>query len=214
MSTNNTKVKSGKGQKTHNQPNVLESLKDVGSSAAKSIKQDLFQKMPGDFMDQLFGPQKTANFSGELRPGESLEFNPIAKAQKEERDRLKNQIAFERRLHQEETIMIQKKSNELRIQLKAITDEVLLLAKTTTGLEKQVEIATMQAPIEPGVYHVIFFENILNFIVSFRKKIQESTHWLAATNKRAQKKNYWSSYKKHGSKFLLSGEHYLTRSAG
>ena len=129
-------------------------------------------------------------------------------------DKLQKQITFERRLHQEESLMIQKKTNELRMQLKAITDEVILLAKTTSGLGTQVEIASMQAPIEPGIYHVVFFEKLLSFIISFRKNIQESTNWLFSVNKRAQKKNYWSSYKKHGAKFLLSGEHYVTRSAG
>lgn len=210
---NNSKPSSNKNKKAHNQPNVLESLKDVGASTAKSIKTDLFDKMPGDFMEQLFGPQ-TPPKSADLRPGESIEFNPIARAQKEEQKRLQNQIAFERRLHQEERIMIQKKTNELRMQLKAITNEVLELAKTTVNLEEQVEIASMQAPIDPGVYHVIFFEKLLLFIISFRKKVQESANWLAVTNKRAQKKSYWGSYKKHGAKFLLSGEHYLTRSAG
>ena len=72
----------------------------------------------------------------------------------------------------------------------------------------------MQAPVEPGVYHVIFFEKLLEFVKSFRKKIEDAAVWLHATNSRAEKKNYWSRYKKHGGKFLLAADHYLTSSAG
>jgi hypothetical protein len=72
----------------------------------------------------------------------------------------------------------------------------------------------MQAPIEPGVYHLIFFEKLLEFIKSFRKNIGQAKVWLQSSNKRAQKKNYWASYKKHGGKFLLAADHYVSRSAG
>jgi len=54
----------------------------------------------------------------------------------------------------------------------------------------------------------------LEFMKSFRKKIEDAQIWLHASNKRAEKKNFWSTYKKHGSKFLLSPDHYLQRSAG
>lgn len=205
------KQKQAKGQKY---TNIIESLKDVGGGAVKSVKEDLITKVPEDLMDQLFWPVSQKNYSGEIIPGESLEFNKVISGQKKEEDNLKKQISFERRLFEEERIQVQKKTNELRIQLKVIVDEVILLAKNTQDLGNEIQIASMQAPVEPGVYHVIFFEKLLDFIKSFRKKIEEASIWLHATNKRAEKKNYWTTYKKHGGKFLLSGEHYLTRSAG
>jgi len=72
----------------------------------------------------------------------------------------------------------------------------------------------IEAPAQPGVYHIVFFQKVLEFLTSFRKKIEEAATWLSATNKRAEKKNYWSMYKKKGSSFLLSPDHYLQRSAG
>jgi hypothetical protein len=110
--------------------------------------------------------------------------------------------------------MIERRSNELRLQLKAIMQEVVILAGNTQDLGKEVQLAAMQAPIEPGVYHIIFFEKLLEFIKSFRKKIEEASVWLHISNKRAQKKNFWGRYKQHGAKYLLSGEHYASRSAG
>ena len=92
--------------------------------------------------------------------------------------------------------------------------EVLALAQTTQNIGQEVEIASIQAPVNPGVYHVIFFEKLLEFIKSFRRKIEDAGVWLHASNEKALKKNYWGLYKKHGSKFLLSPDHYLQRSAG
>jgi hypothetical protein len=72
----------------------------------------------------------------------------------------------------------------------------------------------MEIPANPGVYHINFFEKLLSFMQSFRKKIDEASIWLGTQNKRAEKKNYWSMYKKKGASFLLAPDHYLQRSAG
>jgi hypothetical protein len=72
----------------------------------------------------------------------------------------------------------------------------------------------VEVPNNPGIYHVIFFEKILEFLKSFRQKIDQASVWLGSANKRAEKKNYWSMFKKKGSSFLLSPDHYSQRSAG
>lgn len=203
-----------KKQKAQPQPNPLETLRDIGSSAAQQMRQEA-AKIPTNFMEQLGVRPYGKNFSGELEPGESLEINDVFSGQHEELKKLRQQTALERRLLEEERIQVEKKTNELRIHLTAIREEIIVLAKNTENLAEETQIAAMQAPIEPGVYHVIFFEKLLEFINSFRKKIEEAGVWLHAVNKRASKKNAWgANYKKHGAKYLLSGEHYVTRSAG
>ena len=74
----------------------------------------------------------------------------------------------------------------------------------------------MQAPANPGVYHIVFFEKLLDFIKTFRRKIENADVWLQSSNKRAEKKNFWGTFtsKKGGTKFLLSQEHYVARSTG
>lgn len=208
------KTRKQKSQKASRHTNVLESLKDIGGSTVKSLKQDLIERTPADAIEQIFGPRPPKSFSGEIIPGESIEIEEIISGKYEETRELKKQLTLERKLRKEEKIRVEKKSNELKIQLHALTEEAMALAQTTKNLGKEVQVAAMQAPVEPGVYHVIFFEKLIEFIQSFRKKIEESSIWLHATNKRAEKKNFWARYKKHGGKFLLSGEHYLTRSAG
>lgn len=165
-------------------------------------------------MDQMFDPKRGSKMSGEINAGESLSINEVFSGEREEKVKLQNQITFERRLREEEQIHVEKKTNELRIQLKVLMEEIVVLSKSTQELGTETQIASMQAPVEPGVYHLIFFQKLLEFIKSFRAKIEEAEVWLHAVNKRAQRKNYWNSYKKHGGKFLLSSEHYLQRSAG
>lgn len=208
------KAKIQKAQRLVKNTNALEAFKDIGTSAAKSLKEDLVQKVPEDFIEQLFGPKLTRNFSGEINPGEALEISEVLTGQYEEKQKLQKQLELERMLREEESIRIEKRTNELKIHLKVLMEEVIVLAEKTQDLGSEVQIAAMQAPVEPGVYHIIFFEKLIEFIKSFAKKIEEAAVWLHATNKRAEKKNFWATYKKHGGKFLLSGEHYLTRSAG
>ena len=203
-----------KNQRLLKNSNALESLKDIGGSTVKSLREDLVEKVPQDFLDQVFGTRVQRKFSGELTPGEAIEINEVFSGQYEEKQKIQKQLTLERSLRAEESIRMEKRTNELKIQLKVLMEEVVVLAEKTQDLGSEVQIAAMQAPVEPGVYHIIFFEKLLEFIKSFQKKVEEAAVWLHASNKRAEKKNYWARYKKHGGKFLLSGEHYLTRSAG
>jgi len=197
-------------QKQSSHQNILESLKDIGSSTTNSLTQEVVK--PKNFLDQILG-QLPKKYSGEIGPGEAVEMKDVFSGKREGEEKVKKQLFVEKGLLQEEKIRTEKKTNELRIQLREIMKEVSLLSESTRELGEDIKIASVQAPVEPGVYHIIFFEKLIEFIKSFRKKIQDASNWLQSTNKRAQKKNYWARYKKHGAKFLLSGEHYLTRSA-
>jgi hypothetical protein len=209
------KAQKSKVQQAARRANVLESLKDIGSGVASSINTDLLGGISKDLLEQILNrrsPNKKA--SGDIHAGESLEFSDLLSGKHEENLKLKDQIAFERRLTQEEKVVSEKRSNELRVQLHALMQEVSYLAKTTQGLGEKVEVAAMQAPSQPGVYYLIFFEKIIEFIRNFRKNIDSASIWLQSSNKRAEKKNYWAMYKKKGASFLLSGESYSQRSAG
>ncbi len=205
---------SQKPQKTVKRSSVLENLKDVGGNTGKTLKKDLAQGVSEEFINQLLGRKPEKKYSGDITPGESLEFEDVFSGRREQTMKLEKQLSLERKLREEERVKSERKGNELRMQLKAIIEEVAALAQNTQELAEEVQIATMQAPIEPGVYHIIFFEKLLEFIKSFRKNIGQAKVWLQSSNKRAQKKNYWASYKKHGGKFLLAADHYVSRSAG
>ena len=206
-----------KANKIANQNNVVEALKDIGQGVTDSFKNDLLKGTSEDFFKQMFSSSQEPakkTFSQDFAPGESLEFKNMFSGKSAEESKLKNQLVFERRLAQEERSLVEKRSNELRLQLQALMQEILALAKTTQNIGHDVEVAAMLAPASPGIYHLVFFEKLLGFIKSFRKKIENAHLWFASTNKRAEKKNYWATYKKKGSSFLLSPDHYLQRSAG
>jgi len=205
-------TKSQTPKKERSVQNILETLKDIGTSSADALTKDVLR--PEDFLEQIIGFPQKDNFSGDIAPGEQVEMEDVFSGKRDEDEATRSQLNLERQLLNQERAMIEKKTNELKIQLQAIMEEVVALSQSTSTLAKEVQIAAMQAPIEPGVYHVIFFEKLLEFIKSFRKKVDEAAVWLYSTNKRAEKKNYWSMYKKKGSSFLLSPDHYLQRSAG
>lgn len=194
--------------------NVLETLKDLGMGAGDSIKNDLFAKGSEDFFKQLMGIPRQEKRSGSIGPGESLNMSEALSGKEEENKRLRAQISLERQMSADEQRVSQDKSNSLRVQLQALTQEVVKVAQSTGNLAEATQVAMIQAPASPGVYHLIFFEKVLEFLQSFRAKIDSATTWMQSSNKRAQKKNYWNMYKKKGSSFLLSPDHYLQRSAG
>ena len=205
----NKKVKSGVAKR-----NVIESLKDLGESFG-SQGADLLKNTSEDFFKELMGVSKPeVERSGEIAPGESFRMNEVLSGKEEENKKLRARISLERNLSSDEKRLSQEKMQELKIQLQAITVEIGKLAVSTGNLATQAEIAMVEVPVNPGVYHVVFFEKVLEFLQSFRKKIDEASTWLTSSNKRAEKKNYWSMYKKKGSSFLLSPDHYLQRSAG
>jgi hypothetical protein len=207
--TNNKKTKPSVVRR-----NVVESLKDIGNDFGNQGA-DLLKSTSEDFFRELIGMNlPKVKRSGEMVPGESLQMSEVLSGKEEENKKLRAQISLERNLSSDEKRLSQEKMHELRIQLQSITVEIGKLAVSTGNLATQTEIAMVEVPVNPGVYHVIFFEKVLKFLQSFRQKIDQASVWLEGTNKRAEKKNYWSMYKKKGSSFLLSPDHYLSRSAG
>lgn len=203
-----------KSQKLITKQNVLESLKDLGGGAVNQTG-DLLKSTSEDFFRELMGMGSVqVKRSGEINAGESLQMNEVLNGKEEENKKLRAQISLERQMSSDEMRLSQEKSNELKVQLQALTQEVVKVAQSTGNLAEATQVAMIQAPANPGIYHILFFQSILEFLQSFRKKIDLAATWLQGSNKRAEKKNYWNMYKKKGSSFLLSPDHYLQRSAG
>jgi hypothetical protein len=194
--------------------NVLESLKDLGIGAGSQTG-DFLKNTSEDFFKELMGfSVPKVKRSGELSAGQSLQMSEVMSGKEEENKHLRAQISLERQLSSDEKRVSQEKGNELRVQLQALMQEVQKVAASTQNLAEVTQVSMMTAPVEPGVYHITFFQNVLEFLQSFRKRIDYTVAWLQSSNKRAEKKNYWAMYKKKGSSFLLSPDHYLQRSAG
>jgi len=209
----NDKAQKNKTQKQIRTKNVLESINGIGSSVVNTVK-DEGKQISDEFFRQLLGQQKN-NLSkqhGEIQPGASVRMNEQARGEADKK--LQEQIYFERRLSNEESGETNKKLHELRLRLQAIQTEALNLINSTAQLSEEVKTAVLQNVNNASEYQVNFFESIISMIVSFRKKIDNAVDWMQGHSKRAEKKNYWSQYKKKGASFLLSPDHYSQRSAG
>lgn len=203
-----------KAQSQRTKQNVLESLKDLGGGAGAQMG-DLLKDTSEDFFKELLGMQRPQpKRNGEISMGESLEMSDVLSGKEEENRKLRAQISLERQMSQEESRLSQEKTNQLRVQLQALTQEVVKVASSTQNLAEATQVAMVEAPANPGIYHIIFFEKVLEFLRSFRQKIDQASVWLNSSNKRAEKKNYWARYKKGRGSFLLAPDHYLQRSAG
>ena len=86
--------------------NVLEALKDIGSGTSKSLKKDLLEGTSKDVLDQVFGFREPKKYQAEMAPGESLEFDEVFSGKFEENKKLRDQLALERRLRDEERALV------------------------------------------------------------------------------------------------------------
>lgn len=209
-SANQTKLKQMR------QANVLEALKDLGGSTASSLKNDLLKDSASEFMKQMFGmePRPYKKTSGELTPGGSISMDKVRSGEQEKTEKAQKQLRFERHIHEEEKALTEKKGNDLKLELHAITGEISKIAQVTPKLTQELQIAAMQVPVNPGIYHLFRFRELLVYLQGFRKNAERASEWLALSNTRSQKKGFWGQYQKHGGKRLLSSEDYSQRSAG
>ena len=172
--------KGSKKLKTPNRDSFVESMRDIGQGGFDSFKNDLVR--------QFLGLERAPmSASGELKVGEPLIINKVLEEEKEENKVLRAQVARERSLRQESEAYNSRQTQELKLQLKALTTKAENIVKETIFLSQEVKIAIIQAPVEPGIYHITFFQNLLSFMESFRKKIHEANLWLASAKKRSRK---------------------------
>lgn len=212
MSKSN-KSKSGKKQVFINPTEALKEIKDISKSTASEMKNEA-SRIGESVFDQLLGINISGKLSGELKPGSSINMQEMFK-EKVTVNSAEKKVFFQKQYIEEEKILIEKRTGELRMQLNAIQQELILVANQTQDLGEQTQIAVMQSTVEPGAYHIIFFNKLLDYIKSFRKKIQAASEWLTNANSRASKKNMWATNsKKLGAKYMFSSEHYVARSAG
>jgi len=200
-----------KGQSKKKKPvltdNFLEKLRELGSGVGDSVIEDVIEGIPSTAIDQLTGRKR----SGTLKPNETLSLEE-AQEQEQSRRRLSREFF---RVRQEERLVFKQEEQKTRLQIKAIQEELKKLVESTKDLVKEVEVASKLEPVEPGVYHLNFFEKLKQAIIIFRKKIEDSASWLALFNQRAKKRGYyWTQFKKSGTKFLLSQERYMATQAG
>lgn len=175
----------------------------------KRIRQDALiealRGVGGDVFTQTgLQPKTTPETS---LPPESLYF--------EEREELLRRARRQETVRHEEKLVFTAKERERKAQVASLVEEVKKLAGAVQNLSEQVQTTAFQAPVEPGIYHVNFFQKVISFLRSLTQKVEDGTHWLAQTNAKAKKRNfYWGQVQKSGTKFMLSQERYMATQVG
>lgn len=207
--------------------NPIESLHDIGGGVVKSMASDVAKGVGSDFWKQVVSvgneKQKMPEDKGDLVEGQELTLANFSNEQTEMEKKAKGQkteageLAVEYRkeiLHG--TLKKERKTTqEIGIKIQEIVVELKRL--TTTSKELQIEfkeVTIEQRVINPGKYHVNFFEWVLSIVRHARIKVEDSKAWLAAFQSKKNKREYWTMFKKHGTTFGLSNERVVATQTG
>jgi hypothetical protein len=103
---------------------------------------------------------------------------------------------------------------EVKQKIESVRAELKALAQSIRGLRQEISKTVMDAPVDPGVYHLNFFEHLRSYLQMMKEQVDDSRTWLVASNNKKAKKGYWGQFKKHGTSFGMSHERNVATSAG
>lgn len=183
--------------------NILETVRGIGSNVGKTVTHDVVSKIASDALSDIVSGRRPQKQTGEFAPHEHVQFPPEA------------YVRPKPAIHELIREFTHKDAAETKQKLDAVRQELQALSKSIQGLHQEIQTAVMEMPVEPGVYHLNFFEQLRQFLLSIRERVDDSRTWLAAWKANAKKKQgYWFMYKKHGTSFGLSSERTLATQAG
>ncbi|MBI4136888.1 hypothetical protein HY469_02390 [Candidatus Roizmanbacteria bacterium] len=194
---------------------VFEGLSDMGKQAVQSAG-DNFGAAVRDGARSLAGlpfpgvgePNNfNSGFDNGIMSPERMGANPFARKREKPRDIELFSFA-ERRETLETTEQIKKLVVMIKEEVKKIESQNKMMITETA------KITVEQMPDKPGVYHIRFFEWLLNLLVDIRRKVTESASWLSIAQGKRAKKGYWGMAKKKGTSFTLSGERTAATQSG
>lgn len=148
--------------------------------------------------------------SSELRPGNDFSVSEAFRAEeakKQENDRRFKEIMMAKQHEDEDRQRFLNKQKEVEKQIESLRDAILKIAKSTQNFSSEVEKAAFEAPVNPGKYHVGFFETLKRSLELIKKRLDDSASWMQEFNKRKDHVPFfWAQFKKSGTKYMLSSE--------
>lgn len=194
--------KPAKHPKAYTNDNILEALRDLSGGVGKTVAKDVAGKVASDALASLFG---TPIKQGEMHQNESIDF-PVERQPRMHLRRPEVRPAEKVVFHEDP---------QVKQQLDAVRAELVALSKSIKSLNIEIQKAVAETPVNPGVYHVTFYEKLRAVLHILREQIDDSRTWLSLSTQRKQKKlGYWGMFKKHGTTFGLSNERSIATSAG
>ena len=206
--------------------NPIEAVRDIAASAMEpfidSAANDLAKGMMTDLWDQMLGTEvgkkQNTKTSGEMAQGQEISFSNKGKKEKPQEEKKRNIEAgwdYQGEIIHAERRVWQTENRELSTKIEQIMIELKKLAKSSKELEVTFrDISVEERPVNPGKYHLNFFEWVLSTITSARMRIEDSANWASMFSSKKNKREYWSLFKKHGTSFGLSGERVVATQTG
>ncbi len=188
-----------KKQPLYTNESILESLRGLGGGVARTIKSDVAGKIGSDALQSIFGPLH--------RPSETQHPHSETGVERPSPLPWRRPEAYRPPVVHAEEVGIKQKIDAVRAELKALASSVKLLSADMGRVINE-------APVDPGIYHLNFFERIKSVLTVLRQQVEDSRTWLALWTTRKKQKHYWGLYKKHGTQFGLSSERTSATQAG
>jgi len=196
--------------------NFVEALKSAGGGiakdATKGFVQDFLLDTPGQMADSFFGSSPSSSQPNEQ--AQPFDFTEYLKSH-ESRTRSQERVKYE--YQNTETVIFNRRQQEVEDRIKSIQLEIKKITKEIVHLDQATQAAAFQEIAKPGTYHLNFFEKLLSFLVTLRKRVVESRHWASLHQQRQQAKSYYwhmSQQKVGGTGFSMSQERALATQTG
>ncbi|HSW90277.1 MAG TPA: DUF5660 family protein [Patescibacteria group bacterium] len=197
-------------------------IQEIGGTTIKQTA-DLPGQMLNDAFESIFGASSTPAKSSENQNESKDTSNPFASAfeqqsamekQQEEMNLEKQRAVLHKEYQMTEVFNLREQKDKEVI--KQLQEQLRQLAKEMKTLDGSVATAIHQDVTDTGTYHVHFFQQLLNFVVLLRRRVQEANTWIENFNSRAKKKGaFWGNvYGKGGTAYLMSQEHQVARNVG
>ncbi|GEM_PF-6594819 len=146
----------------------------------------------------------------ELRPGNDFSVSEAFRAEeskKQEKEQRFREIMMAKQHEDEDRQRFLNKQKEVEKQIESLRDAILKIAKSTQNFSSEVEKAAFEAPVNPGKYHLGFFETLKRSLELIKKRLDDSASWMQEFNKRKDHVPFfWAQFKKSGTKYMLSSE--------
>lgn len=183
---------------------IGDEFKGIGKDMMDSWK-DLFGGSIGDASEQLFGLEvKRGN--GDLSEGQEISLGEESNRTQETVQKTETHLEYFEKIKETATSADRGEQIIVRQQIEQIRTELQSIKSASAELEHVVKAVNMQMPVNPGRYHVTFFEWLLTSLTNARRNLESSANWLNLFKSKKQQKQYWSMSKKHGTTFSLSQE--------
>jgi hypothetical protein len=212
----NAKPAAKQSSKNTNNNSFVESMRDMGGSVVKSLKNDVIKGTAQSIFDQLLGSAQTGRMP--TTPDQAI--NPdLEKYIAEREQQAAEQAKMEERSKHiksplENKVLFSFADESLKREVDGVRQELQMLVATMGKVEKQIEVAMMDNIVDGGVYHLNYFHKLKEWIKFMRKSLEDSSAWLQMSSGRKSKGYFWTQESKSGSKYSMSSERNVQMGAG